>query len=131
MTKPIILVRTQETIDLLLGMYDRFDIVKKVMGDQIRYVEGIDMYTYFENFFSNLNEKFKAVGDFPVVKIDEKDVASLIFLGDLVGVFFAEHGDERDIEFLSNLTTMFNQLKGNQSTNSIECWEFIKETELT
>lgn len=124
------LIRTPETIHLIDGLFDRLYLIKQVMGNDIKNVEGINLNDLIDNFFKKLNDDFAKAGDSPIVNLDEGMWSAFAFLGDLVGTFFVYNGDERDSEYLKLLTEFFNQINQGQEYNMETTWEKIKESEL-
>lgn len=100
------------------------------MGDDIRNVEGVDLYNLIDNFFKKLGDDFAKAGDMPAVNMDEGTWATFAFLGDLVGTFFTYNGTEEDTEFLKLLTEFFNQYKQGREYNMEKSWGLIKESDL-
>ncbi len=121
------LLKTQETVDMIFGLYDRLDIMEEIMGETLMNVEGVNLPNVWEKMFKELNQKFKDTQETPFIEMSESDTAKLLYFADLAGTMFSFHGSDEDREFLKNLTVLFEQSNmGGKKYTMEECWKYIK-----
>jgi len=128
MAKNVTILKTPEFIDVIVGITERLDIMEIVLKEEKDVdliVDDISIPNLWKDYFNELSTIFKENQNDQVLTLNELQLNKLLFVGDMVGLFFALQGSDEDTEFLTNLTSLLEQINQVEPFDSEECWGYI------